>query len=431
MTKNKFLRWGLVLFILALIIFILLVVVLPKMEGFSTADPAASVGWDTKYYNGMEGYELLFSDDDSDLRYGRTTLADSAEPARDRWCYDYILGKLADRLDKIDFDNTPYARQIPSDAALHIYNLVIADNPDLFWANGGMTRYTWDDGTIAYIVPYYSVSAEELPAMRANFDTAIDTFLSGIDSSMSEYEREKEIHDRICNACRYDYDAYEAYLDDPETLKNTWSAYAYGCLVDHLAVCDGYSQAFQVLLQRAEIQALKVSGTSTVTGGEHSWSIVRIDGEYYQVDITWDDPDDDGAIVDYTYFNVPDDYMNFSHTLDPSESPFTIPGCTSWTANYITCGGAMTASLELGSLLDSITRQVAAGKGITSTYGFILDREITIEEADAFFSADSWGNFWAICHQIIDCADPSFTYDSAHYKRWVNGNVFSFRLWFS
>ena len=73
---------------------------------------------------------------------------------------------------------------------------------------------------------------------------------------------------------------------------------AYGALVansrgeENCAVCDGYSYAYEYLLQKAGIRSTIVAGRAgetEETAGSHSWNLVELDGEWYEVDTTWDD----------------------------------------------------------------------------------------------------------------------------------------------
>lgn len=140
-----------------------------------------------------------------------------------------------------------------------------------------------------------------------------------INANMSEYERVKAIHDWIVINVQYDY----AGLSN-----NTLPATAYnadGALCYKSAVCQGYAEAFQLLCAKAGVQAYMMYGESgnSVDGWDtHAWNVVRIDGEWYQIDCTWDDPLVNGVVVTgssnltYTYFLLTDKEMYYDHKLD-------------------------------------------------------------------------------------------------------------------
>ena len=79
-----------------------------------------------------------------------------------------------------------------------------------------------------------------------------------------------------------------------------------------IAVCDGYARTARLLFLMTEIESKIVSGTAR--NQSHEWNLVNIVGEWYHVDITWDDPipDVEGR-VSYLYFLKNDGYMAKTH----------------------------------------------------------------------------------------------------------------------
>lgn len=67
----------------------------------------------------------------------------------------------------------------------------------------------------------------------------------------------------------------------------------YGALVEKEAVCEGYAESFKYILDEIGIPCVIVSGTATNSEGEtenHAWNYVQLNGSWYVVDTTWDDP---------------------------------------------------------------------------------------------------------------------------------------------
>ena len=83
-------------------------------------------------------------------------------------------------------------------------------------------------------------------------------------------------------------------------------------------VCAGYARAFQYLLQQLEIPCYYCTGNA---GENHAWDIVRIGGEYYNVDVTWDDTEEIG----YDYFNKTD--AEFAPTHVRTGLSVYLPAC--------------------------------------------------------------------------------------------------------
>ncbi len=149
-----------------------------------------------------------------------------------------------------------------------------------------------------------------------------------IHAGMSDYEKEKALHDYIINNAEYDYDNF---------LRGSIpaSSYtAYGVLVLGRGVCQGYAEAMHILCCEAGLKSLVVQGTSVFEGKwyKHAWNIVRLEGQYYQLDVCWDDviaPSGDGALS-YTYFNLNDQDMSKDHSWNKQQ----YPACTATQYNY-------------------------------------------------------------------------------------------------
>ena len=145
-----------------------------------------------------------------------------------------------------------------------------------------------------------------------------------IKDDMSDYEKIKAIHDYLVNNIEYDYDyvenAIENYIDNP----------LYLALVKGKGECWVYADAFEALCNMNGIECLAVYGDAKgiVYANQkpswmgHEWNIVNLDGDYYHVDVTWDDPIPDGRLR-YTYFLISDDKMDSfnDHRWDISEYP--------------------------------------------------------------------------------------------------------------
>jgi len=92
-----------------------------------------------------------------------------------------------------------------------------------------------------------------------------------------------------------------------------------GVLVYGVGVCESYAGAYQLLMDRAGVTCISVVGTA---GEPHGWNMVRIDGVWYQVDCTWDDPT--GGKERHAYFLIPDSVMERDHNWDRT----VYPACT-------------------------------------------------------------------------------------------------------
>jgi hypothetical protein len=133
-------------------------------------------------------------------------------------------------------------------------------------------QYTY---TITYSVTYYTTKAQESELTEALEQVMDSLNLDG----KSNYEKIKIIYDYVCANVTYDY---ENLNDDSYMLKCT----AYAALMNHTAICQGYSNLLYRMLLEAGIDCRIIGGNAN--GGPHSWNIVRLGTKYYNLDATWD-----------------------------------------------------------------------------------------------------------------------------------------------
>ncbi|MNO32164.1 hypothetical protein D3C76_221480 [compost metagenome] len=126
---------------------------------------------------------------------------------------------------------------------------------------------------------------------------------------MTTREKIKALHDYVVLNTAYDY---ENYVNDtiPEV-----SYTVYGVLMQHKAVCQGYALTMKILLDLINVENYLITGT--VNGNGHEWNIIVLDGVYYHLDATWDDPTHDTpGTVRYDYFLILDEKMAQDHVFD-------------------------------------------------------------------------------------------------------------------
>lgn len=139
-----------------------------------------------------------------------------------------------------------------------------------------------------------------------------------IKPEMTDIDKELALYDYLITHCKYDKENF-----DKKTVPQK-SHDAYGVLTEGVGVCDGYAETMQILLSMVGIESMVVLGdTIGPQGGGHAWNIVKIDGEYYQFDITFDDPasNDNKDILFHSYFNISDRQMAIDHKWDRSNYP--------------------------------------------------------------------------------------------------------------
>ena len=177
------------------------------------------------------------------------------------------------------------------------YNALLFDHPELFWLSVSSSSFRYSYRRLIMNDSGYSVSiqlSDSFPdkdeQMKA-LDSAAEEFLADIDLADSAPNVALAIHDKLIDLVSYDKEAASSLDKD---LAHT----AYGALVANSrgdansAVCDGYSYAYEYLLQKAGIRSTIIAGRAGDTeesAGPHSWNLVELSGEWYEVDSTWND----------------------------------------------------------------------------------------------------------------------------------------------
>lgn len=193
---------------------------------------------------------------------------------------------------------------------------VLADHPEAFWVMGSYTvKNNFHDGN--YLILYSKYSAEEIMAMFDELNNAIIPILSRIPDNADELTRETVVHDALVDEIAYDIEAAEA--DD----SSHYAFNIYGALVKKKAVCAGYSGAMKMLMNLVGIECRTAVGMSKNSG--HMWNQIKIDGDWYNLDVTWDDSATESDILysRYNYFNITDERLAINHRTGADYSEMT------------------------------------------------------------------------------------------------------------
>lgn len=270
------------------------------------------------------------------------------------------------------------------------------DNPGTFWLKESFTSSSINGGVSIRLCSYFS--AEELTLKKQEFDNKVKEILSPVESGLSEYELELYIHDYLLENCEYDSGAadeiYNQYSDD-----TSQSFTCYGALVLGKAICQGYADAMSYLLSCVGVENTEISGTSQ--GGNHIWNAVKIDGDWYYVDATWDDQGDEA--YQYDYFNINESQLQKDHNIalkyyDLSDDDITggesnlgcnfnifIPDCGSSSYNYYVKNGAVLQGFDEycdSEMAESLLQAVSSGQEYFHIYidGLYLNYDYACEQ---------------------------------------------------
>lgn len=130
--------------------------------------------------------------------------------------------------------------------------------------------------------------------------------------TMSEFEKVKAVNDYIVLQSDYSYDT----ITTPHSV--------YTLLNEGKGVCQAYALLAYRLLQEVGMEVRYVTGWA---GELHAWNLVKVDGEWYHLDTTWNDPIFIDSAVDrtdyisYKYFLISDREIGKDHRIDKLNYP--------------------------------------------------------------------------------------------------------------
>ncbi|MDD6284425.1 MAG: dockerin type I domain-containing protein [Firmicutes bacterium] len=181
-------------------------------------------------------------------------------------------------------------------------NIVQQFYGEYFYVDWMSCLYTATSVSLDY---YYTGS--ELAALIARFNSGISALTRGITDETSDYEKALIIHDNLALSAAQNIDPDAKTFDNYYELKKFENYTAFGVVCNGTGFADSYSYAYMTALRSVGVNCERVISNSMNT----SWNIVQIDGEWYHVDVTMDDPSTDlYGRVRHDYFLMSDSYLS-------------------------------------------------------------------------------------------------------------------------
>ncbi len=172
-------------------------------------------------------------------------------------------------------------------SALDGRGYVVFDPPNQY----DMTPYDGAAIVEAHHTGDRSALSKEEDELLVRCEEALAACVTG---DMTSYEKELAVHDWMAKWADYDHS------HAPESLS------PLTFLRDKKGICLGYANTFQLLMDLLDIECVTVIGAAFGSTEDHAWNMVRLDGDWYCVDVTWDDT---GGSVSHGFFNVTSSYM--------------------------------------------------------------------------------------------------------------------------
>lgn len=221
---------------------------------------------------------------------------------RDLAVFEKINDAVNSFTEEVVFENGEVTQQQVEDALLMVSLTNLEDN----YVSNQYVISVDNLGNVSKLTLTFTKEPEQQLYELNELYKVVEEIIEGCDAH-NDYDAVKYFHDEIVKRCRYDGEG-----------ENMLSA--YGCLVDGEAVCEGYAKAFVLICSYYGIECMPVTGDTTSGEGivePHMWNLVKLDGKWYHLDLTWNDPVTDigDDFIKYDYFAVSDDVISIDHDI--------------------------------------------------------------------------------------------------------------------
>lgn len=313
------------------------------------------------------------------------------------YIYDAIVTAVDRRRTDIKFSEV---MGITADDYLAVYQQIYNDELNMFFIDPKI-QYSIQSSTktVASAVIIYKHGEEEINRMENAIDEEVNRVLGGITEDMSQYDIVKYFHDYICENVVYD--------DKAENCNNI-----YGAFVNKRALCQGMAKAFSYLCGKVGIETLTITGDAD--GIAHMWNMVKIGGDWYHIDPTYDNAESAnyGRYVRYDYFCLDDETIYSKR--DIYDTDYDYPKADAQRCNYYVRNGIVGDDWE--SVREILTEQVvrsAEEKKVTAQVR-CADKDVYDEAMDKLFGL-SEKRAIDIMNDALTMSDNKFRTDNISY----------------
>ena len=248
----------------------------------------------------------------------------------ERKCYDQLAAGITKL--EITIEVTPISH-MSAQKVIWILNATLID---VFWWGGG-TYFAENNGIVTAVCPkyfynnkflcgvdesamvFYTPPASVVAEAKAWIESGKAAVRNAINSmpmqaGMTPCELELAIHDWFSVNTKYEFNEGRGH----EQLSSMYEA-----IINGRANCVGYTKAFQYIVSLLGIECHYINGVNN-TGILHAWNAVKLDGEWYHVDVSSDSASSEyyGSLHYYYFFNRSDKYItDFGFIIGGSDYP--------------------------------------------------------------------------------------------------------------
>lgn len=238
-------------------------------------------------------------------RYGRYKL-----PPTYKKVYDAVAEGIQKRQSQVQI------KAIPKEGIRLVWQALALDNPQFYYVKFDSWSALRRDTSCTLLIEY-TIPPEEQNVLDQKL-AAVCSFLKRKAAGKNEKETAQILHDWLVYQRKYG-----EYEGKAETAYNILGPLIYG-----VAVCEGYAKAYKYLCDALKLRCMVVHGTAkdmhSGREGKHAWNVVRVDGNFYHVDVNFDLCIENEYISRF-YFLLSTKECMFDHSAE--KGPFPPPDC--------------------------------------------------------------------------------------------------------
>ncbi|MBQ7573383.1 MAG: InlB B-repeat-containing protein [Clostridia bacterium] len=270
--------------------------------------------------------------------FSATSYAQSFSSSQKKQISELMYTAVDNMESEIDFTALPF--DISASASNELYTIfenMVYDTPEFFFLMPSeITAYAMDDNIIKYdISKTYLCTKSERQQKMSQIEAMADELIYNLRTNLLsgsvdiEFDTALILHDYVATLATYDEASFSK--------KSTTGHGLDSVFIDHKSVCQGYCSAYKYLLNKCGIECVNAYNLSQ----EHEWSIVKINGQWYHVDVTYDSTKYLGTVLHH-YFMLSDSQLQQTDAAD------NLPVHTTWettTDNAVSCSSSSYSSI--------------------------------------------------------------------------------------
>lgn len=269
--------------------------------------------------------------------------------AKEKECYRQIAKKVKEASNVFTFYG------ITKNTISKAFNAFLYDNPLAFWFSGA-GKYNWTESNgivkdITFVAEFEKgINAHNLRDTVSRFNRTVNSVVQKAKEKRTVYEQVLFVHNYIVDTTEYVQNAPQCHS-------------AYGCLVNHRAVCSGYAKAFMIIMRKLGYDCGYATGSDVDKNSIHSshaWNYIKLGNDFYFIDVTWDDPTVEGAVTRFDnksmdYFCITTDELLLTHKLSKDHY---VPYCGGTKYDYYRYNGYFINSYSYASFVAIAQKQL-------------------------------------------------------------------------